>query len=253
MPLLEIENLSKNFGGLRALNRANLTVESGRIHSIIGPNGAGKTTLLRIISGIYRPSEGRILFKGMDVTKHRADKRVGLGISRTFQSSILFRERTVIENIIIGCHLQTKESYVGSFLGLPSARKARSDTRERALEIAESMGLSDWKNRLAKELPHGLQRNLGVCIGLATNPELLMLDEAVTGMNPTEIASMMGLIERIKSRGITIILVEHNMKAVMGLSDTITVLSYGEKIAEGSPEEIQNNKDVIETYLGVDT
>jgi branched-chain amino acid transport system ATP-binding protein len=253
MSLLKIDNLSKHFGGLRALDKINLTIEAGKLHSIIGPNGAGKTTLLCAISGLYRPTEGRVLFNGRDVTKQRVDKRVSLGITRTFQSTILFKEKTVIENIIIGSHLHTSETFVGSLLGIPTARKEKLKTEQRAVEIAESMGLADWSDKLASELPHGLQRNLGVCIGLATDPELLMLDEPVTGMNPTEIATMMELIGKIKDRGITIILVEHNMKAVMGLSDSITVLSYGEKIAEGSPAEIQNNRDVVEAYLGGDS
>lgn len=252
MALLEIQKLSKRFGGLKALHTIDLTVDTGKIHAIIGPNGAGKTTLLNVISGLYRPTEGRILFNGKDMTKRRADKRVGLGIARTFQGSVLFREKTVLENIIIGSHLQTMEGFWGSCLSTSRARRAEMNTKKWALEVAESMGLADWGDKLAKELPHGLQRTLGVCIALATKPRLLMLDEPVAGMNPTEIAVMMNLIVRVRDRDVTIILVEHNMKAVMGLSDMITVLSYGEKIAEGSPEEIRNNRSVIEAYLGSD-
>ena len=250
MAILEVQKMSKRFGGLRALSKVDLSVETGQIFSIIGPNGAGKTTLLNVISGILSPSEGRIFFNGKDLTKRRVHKRVELGVARTFQGSVLLREKTVIDNLIVGFHQQTKESFWGSFLGIQSARKAESDTREKALELAESTGLAGWEDKCAKDLPHGLQRILGLCIALATKPSLLMLDEPVTGMNASEIGVMMNLIRKIRDDGITIVLVEHNMKAVMGLSDRITVLSYGEKIAEGSPEEIRADRNVIEAYLG---
>jgi branched-chain amino acid transport system ATP-binding protein len=250
MAFLEVHKMSKRFGGLRALSGVDLNIETGQIHSIIGPNGAGKTTLLNVISGILSPTEGKVLFNGRDLTKHKVHKRVGLGVARTFQGSVLLREKTVLENIIIGCHQQTKESFWGSFLGVQSARKAELDSRKKALKMAESTGLAGWEDKFAKELPHGLQRILGLCIALATKPTLLMLDEPVTGMNATEIAVMMNLIRKIRDEGVTIVLVEHNMKAVMGLSDRITVLSYGEKIAEGSPEEIRADRHVIEAYLG---
>ncbi len=250
MAFLEVQRMSKRFGGLRALSGVDLSVESGQIHSIIGPNGAGKTTLLNVISGIFPPTEGRVVFKGGDLTKHKVHRRVGLGMARTFQGSVLLREKTVLENIIIGCHQQTKESFWGSFLGIPSARQAETDTKNRALEEAKSMGLAGWEDKFAKDLPHGLQRILGLCIALATKPSLLMLDEPVAGMNATEIAVMMNLIRKIRDDRVTIILVEHNMRAVMGLSDRITVLSYGEKIAEGSPDEIRADRNVVEAYLG---
>ena len=250
MAFLEVQTMSKRFGGLRALSRVDLSIETGQIHSIIGPNGAGKTTLLNVISGFLPPTEGKILFKGKDLTKYRIHKRVGLGVARTFQGSVLLREKTVLENIIIGCHQQTEESFWGSFLGISSARQAESDNRERASDLARSMGLAGWEDKFAKELPHGLQRILGLCIALATRPSLLMLDEPVTGMNATEITVLMNLIRKIRDDGVTIVLVEHNMKAVMGLSDRITVLSYGEKIAEGTPEEIRADRQVIEAYLG---
>jgi branched-chain amino acid transport system ATP-binding protein len=250
MVFLKVHKMSKRFGGLRALSGVDLSVDSGQIHSIIGPNGAGKTTLLNLISGFFPPTEGKILFNGKDLTKYRIHKRVGLGVARTFQGSVLLREKTVLENIIIGLHQQTKESFWGSFLGTRSARKAELDAREKAIEMVESTGLAGWEDKFAKDLPHGLQRILGLCIALATKPSLLMLDEPVTGMNPTEIGIMMNLIRKIRDDGVTIVLVEHNMKAVMGLSDRITVLSYGEKIAEGTPEEIRADRNVIEAYLG---
>jgi branched-chain amino acid transport system ATP-binding protein len=250
MALLEVQKMSKRFGGLRALSAVDLSIETGQIHSIIGPNGAGKTTLLNVISGFFPPTEGRVVFNGSDLTKQKVHQRVERGVARTFQGSVLLREKTVLENIIMGCHQQTKESFWGSFLGISSARKAEIDSKERALELAGSMGLVGWEDKLAKELPHGLQRILGLCIALATKPSLLMLDEPVTGMNAIEIAVMMNLIRKIRDSGITIVLVEHNMKAVMGLSDRITVLSYGEKIAEGSPGEIRTDRNVVEAYLG---
>jgi branched-chain amino acid transport system ATP-binding protein len=250
MALLEVQKMSKHFGGLRALSGVDLSIEPGQIYSIIGPNGAGKTTLLNVVSGFFPPTEGKVVFKGSNLTKRKIHQRVGLGVARTFQGSVLLREKTVLENIIIGCHQQTRESFWGSFLGLSSARQAESDNRERASELARSMGLAGWEDKFARELPHGLQRILGLCIALATRPSLLLLDEPVTGMNATEITVMMNLIRKIRDDGVTIVLVEHNMKAVMGLSDRITVLSYGEKIAEGSPEEIRADRHVIEAYLG---
>ena len=250
MAFLEVHKMSKRFGGLRALSGVDLNVDAGQIHSIIGPNGAGKTTLLNVVSGFFPPTEGRVVFKGMDLTKRRIHQRVALGVARTFQGSVLLREKTVLENIIIGHHQQTKETFWGSFLGVQSARKAELDSREKALKLAEFTGLAGWEDKFAKDLPHGLQRILGLCIALATRPSLLMLDEPVTGMNATEIGVMMNLIRKIRDDGITIVLVEHNMKAVMGLSDRITVLSYGEKIAEGTPEEIRADRNVIEAYLG---
>ncbi|MBM3154781.1 MAG: ABC transporter ATP-binding protein [Chloroflexi bacterium] len=253
MSLLEIHKVSKHFGGLVALQNVELNVEEGKIHAVIGPNGAGKSTLLNVIAGSVRQTAGKVVFNGQDISRLRADRRVGKGIAKTFQAGVLLSKRTVLDNIILGCHLRTAEGYWGSILGSTRARSAAAATRKRALQIAESMGLGGWENKLASDLPHGLQRILGLCIALASAPRLLMLDEPVTGMNPTETTETMGLIERLRSQGITIVLVEHNMKAVMGLSDRITVLSYGEKIAEGLPDEIRNNKCVIEAYLGSST
>lgn len=250
MSLLEVQKVSKRFGGLVALREVDLGVEKGKIHAIIGPNGAGKSTLLNVIAGSVRQTAGKVVFDGQDIGRLRSDKRVRKGIAKTFQAGVLLGKRTVLDNIILGYHLRTEESFLGSIVGGFSARRAAVDTEEKARELAKTLGLGGWESKLAQDIPHGLQRILGLSIALATDPKLLMLDEPVTGMNPTETMVMMQLIAKVKEKGVTIILVEHNMKAVMGLSDRITVLSYGEKIAEGLPDEIRSNKQVIEAYLG---
>jgi branched-chain amino acid transport system ATP-binding protein len=250
MPLISISNLQKKFGGLVALDKLDIKIESGTIHSIIGPNGAGKSTFINVVSGALAVTRGNITFNGMNITGYSMERRVRIGLARTFQAGVLLRERSVLENVIMGCGIRTGETLWGSLIGSKNAHSAAAETRHKAMEMVEFMGLSGWEKNIAKDLPHGLQRALGICIGLSTNPQLLMLDEPLTGMNTTEITTMMGKIKDIRDRGTTIILVEHNMKAVMGLSDRITVLSYGEKIGEGTPDEIKANKEVIEAYLG---
>jgi ABC-type branched-subunit amino acid transport system ATPase component len=250
MPLISISNLQKRFGGLVALDKLDITIESGTIHSIIGPNGAGKSTFINVVSGALAATRGNITFNGMNITGYSMERRVRMGLARTFQAGVLLRERSVLENVIMGCGIRTGETLWGSLIGSKNANRAAAETRHKAMEMVAFMGLAGWEKNIAKDLPHGLQRALGISIALSTNPQLLMLDEPLTGMNTTEITTMMGKIKDIRDRGTTIILVEHNMKAVMGLSDRITVLSYGEKIGEGKPDEIKTNKEVIEAYLG---
>jgi branched-chain amino acid transport system ATP-binding protein len=248
--MLQVRKLSKRFGGLIALDRLDIDINDSEILGVIGPNGAGKTTLFNVISGFFPPSRGKVFFNGEDVTGLRADEITQLGISRTFQTSTLFMSLTVLDNVFIGCHMRYKTNIWKRLFRMPSAVKEEDALRERAKEILKFMGLESIRNEIAKNLPHGHQKILSVCMALATRPKLLLLDEPVTGMNPTEMQTMIDLIRRIRDSGITIAIVEHNMKTVVNLCDRLIVLNYGQKIAEGLPVEILENEEVIEAYLG---
>ena len=250
MHLLDIQNVSMQFGGLAAIKNLDFTMEEGEIRGLIGPNGAGKTTLFNVISGVYLPSSGRFFYKGLDITRRRPHATARLGVIRTFQSTTLFKHFTVLRNVMVGCHLNSRYNFFGSLFGTPATHRHESENERKSLEILEFLGLEGFRDELAINLPHGHQRALGIAIALAAQPKLLMLDEPVTGMNPEESASMMGLIRTIRDRGITILLIEHDMKVVMGVCERITVLNFGQKIAEGTPEEIQKNAAVHEAYLG---
>jgi branched-chain amino acid transport system ATP-binding protein len=248
--MLQVRALSKRFGGLVALDRLDMEIVDSEIFGVIGPNGAGKTTLFNVVSGFFPPSSGEVIFDGRDITDLRADQIAYRGISRTFQASTLFMGLTVLDNVFIGCHMRYQTPLWKRLLRVPSAIKEEVDLRERSREILEFMGIGPMKDEVAKNLPHGHQKILSVCVALATRPRLLLLDEPVTGMNLTEIETMIGLIRRIRETGITVAIVEHNMKTVMNLCDRLVVLNYGHKIAEGRPEEILRNEKVIEAYLG---
>jgi branched-chain amino acid transport system ATP-binding protein len=248
--LLEIRNLSQHFGGVAALNQLDLKVSDLEILGLIGPNGAGKTTLFNVISGFYAPSTGTVAFKGETVSGLRPDQIARKGIGRTFQQTVLFMRSTVFQNVVTGFHMNFTSGLLNQFLHARSAAAEESDVRKKAAEILEFMGLNALKDELAQNLPHGHQRTLGICVALAASPRLLLLDEPLTGMNPTETLTTLNHIRQLKERGITIIIVEHNMKAVMSLCERLVVLNHGEKIAEGNCEEIQANKAVIEAYLG---
>ena len=250
MALLDIQKVSMHFGGLKAIRELDFAVQQGEIRGLIGPNGAGKTTLFNVISGIYLPTRGRFFFQGQDITRLRPHGTAKLGIIRTFQAITLFKHFSVLRNVMVGCHLHSHYSFFGSLLGTPNSLRHERENEARSMEILEFMGLARYKDELAMNLPHGHQRALGISIALAGQPSLLMLDEPVTGMNPEESAAMMKLIHRIRDRGITILLIEHDMKVVMGVCERITVLNFGEKIAEGTPEEIRKDPDVHEAYLG---
>jgi len=248
--MLEAIKLTKYFGGLAAVNELNLRVNQGEILGLIGPNGAGKTTFFNVVSGFFPPTNGRVLFEGKDISQLKAHDIAYRGISRTFQASTLFMKLSVLDNVFTGYHKSYRTRFLKRVLHTPSARKEEEGFRQKALETLEFMGMASLKEELAANLPHGYQRTLGIAMALATNPKLLLLDEPATGMNLTEKNAVIDLIRRIRDMGITIILVEHDMKVVMDLCDRIIVLNFGQKIAEGLPEEIKSNREVVEAYLG---
>jgi len=250
--LLSINDLSMQFGGLAALKDLSFAIDKGEIRGLIGPNGAGKTTLFNVISGVYRPSKGSVLFKDRVVTNLKPHQTTRLGIIRTFQAVTLFKNFSVLKNVMAGGYLHAKYTYWGALLDTSSTKANEKENEKKAMEILEFMGIAQYKDELAASLPHGHQRALGVGIAMAAQPELLMLDEPCTGMNTEESSEMVGLINRIRDRGVTILLIEHDMKVVMGICDRITVINFGTRIAEGTPEEIQRDEGVHEAYLGSD-
>lgn len=248
--ILEVQKLDKYFGGLAAIRQLDMGVSESEILGLIGPNGAGKTTLFNTISGFFPPSRGEVIFNGRPISGLKASEIARLGISRTFQASTLFMKISVLDNVFTGFHMNYRTKVWKRLLRTPSSLKEEAFLKQKAMEILEFMGLISLTEETAENLSHGHQRILGVCMALATSPKLLLLDEPMTGMNPMETRSMTDLVKQIRDRGITIVIVEHNMKAVMNLCDRIVVLNYGRKIAEGPPEEIRQNRDVIEAYLG---
>jgi len=253
MPLLEVRKLIKHFGGLVAVNLLDMDVNAGEILGLIGPNGAGKSTVLDIIGGLLQPSEGSVIFKGENITKLPPHSRAKRGIARVFQLDVLFRSFTVLESILVGSHLQFKKSILEIFYSHVGARKREAFQRERAMEALSFIGLDRHADELAINLPHGKKRALSLAIALATDPELLLLDEPLTGMNAEETTAMMNMIKALREeKGITNIVVEHNMKAVSELCDRAVVLDFGRKLTEGTPKEVANQHEVIEAYLGAE-
>lgn len=250
MAILEVDKVTKRFGGLEALRDVDLQVESGELVGLIGPNGAGKSTFFNILSGVTRPTSGKVFFQGEDITGMKPHRIAEKGLARNFQATRLFGNLSVLKNIQLACHIPARTNIAGDVFRLPSVRQRESEAQQKAIDIVKLGGLEVVSDELAKNLPHGYQRALGVAIALAVGPKLLCLDEPVTGMNAEETRFMMGFIEKIRKEGITILLVEHHMRVVMDICDRITVLNFGRKIAEGKPDEIQGNKDVIEAYLG---
>jgi len=248
--LLETRSLTMHFGGVKAVNGVSLQIQRGEIYSIIGPNGAGKTTVFNCLTGFYAPTAGAILFEGRSIAglaSHHVTRR---GIARTFQNVRLFGEMTALENAMIGRFARTRSGVLASMLALGSSRREERAAAQRALEELAFVGLSSRTDTWARNLAYGDQRRLEIARALATDPALLLLDEPGAGMNPSEIERTMDLIDRIRARGITVVLIEHHMKLVMSISDRITVLDHGEPLCQGTPDEVCNNPRVIEAYLG---
>ena len=250
MALLSLQALSKDFGGLRAVRDVSLDVMPGSIVSIIGPNGAGKSTIFNLITGVYVPSAGSIVFGDRHLEGLKPDAVAAAGIMRTFQNIRLFAFMTVLENVMVGRHARMHANLLDDALRTPGARREDDAVRAKAMELLEFVGLSRYVDEWARNLPYGMQRRLEIARALAAEPSLLLLDEPAAGTNPAEKQALMRLVQEIRRRGVTVVVIEHDMRVVMGVSDEIHVLDQGEQIAHGAPDEVRRNPRVIEAYLG---
>ncbi len=248
--LLSTKNVTMRFGGLTALNDVSIDIKPGEIRALIGPNGAGKTTFINVLSGAYRASEGKIIFQNENIENFRPHLITQKGIARTFQNNLLFLDSTLVENIIIARHSKNSTNFFDAVFNTKKNISEYKENVKKAEELLSFVGLIDKKDTLAKNLDYGNKRLLEIARAMALEPKLILLDEPTAGMNPQETDKIIELILSIRNLGVTVLLIEHNMKVVMGISDKITVLNFGKKIAEGNPKEIQNNEEVIEAYLG---
>jgi branched-chain amino acid transport system ATP-binding protein len=247
---LKTRNLTKQFGGLVAVKNVDFSIEQGKINAIIGPNGAGKTTYFNLISGFYTPSSGQVLFKGRDITHLPPNRRAELGIARTFQTTNLFEQSTVFDNVVVGHRLRTKSNLFDAIFRTNRLKKEEAQCFEKAMEVLEFVGLTKAANKMVANISQEEKKRVAFALALATDPEIVFLDEPAAGVNPDETEGLALLIEKMVLNGITVCLIEHKMQMVMKLAHKIMVLNYGEKIAEGTPDEIKNNEAVIKAYLG---
>jgi branched-chain amino acid transport system ATP-binding protein len=248
--VLQLENLTMQFGGVTALDDVSFSVEPGQIAGLIGPNGAGKTTVFNVITGVYRPTSGQVLFEGTSLAGRKKYQVTQLGIARTFQNIRLFAEMTALENVMVAAGAHHRSLLPAALLRLPAARAEEHDAYDRAMELLTFMGIAGRANQASRSLPYGDQRRLEIARAMATQPKLLLLDEPAAGFNPAEKRALAALIRAIRDRGLTVLLIEHDMSLVMSVCENINVLDFGKRIAEGEPEAIRTNPKVIEAYLG---
>ena len=250
--ILETKGIGIHFGGLRAVDNVSFTAEKGEITAIIGPNGAGKTTLFNLIVGFYKPTEGRMFFEGKDITDVKTFRRTDMGLTRTFQNINLFKDLSVMDNVLVGLHSKTKCDPISAMLTLPNQRREEKKSREQVMETLAFLGLDHVANEKAGSLSYGMQKNLEIARAMVSHPKVILLDEPASGLNTSDLDSLSKRVVSIRDSGITVVLIEHKMDVVMTISDKIIVLNFGKKIADGTPEEVSHDQGVIEAYLGKD-